>query len=79
MRDWSIVHRGEKDSAIGLRCTRIGIHLRYKKEQKTTEKFISSREIDVICENVYRFLKDLNEFLCKNFDYLPLEIRERKN
>jgi len=79
LRDKPIVHRGHKDSGIGIHGNRIGIYLRYIQDRKIRETFISNLEIDRICENVYRFLKDLNEFLCKNFDYLPLEIRERKN
>jgi len=77
LRDKPIVHKGDKDSAIGRHGKRIGVYLRYVEERKIREKFISNLEIDMICENVYRFLKELNEFLCKNFDLLPLEVIKR--
>lgn len=74
LRDKPIVHKGERASGIGRDGNRIGIYLRYIQARKIREKFISNLEIDIICENVYHFLNDLNEFLCKNFDYLPLEV-----
>ena len=74
LRDKPIVHRGEKDSAIGRHGEKIGIYLRYIQDQEVRETFISNLEIDTICKNVNNFLTDLNEFLCENFDYLPLEV-----
>lgn len=73
LRDKPIVHKGEKDSGIGRQGNIIGVYFRYIQGQKTRERFISNLDIDIICDNVYRFLKELNGFLCKNFDYLPLE------
>lgn len=78
LRDEPIVHRGDKDSGIGISGERIGIYLRYIKDRKIRETFISNLEIDKICENVYGFLKGLNEFLCRNFDYLPLEVTKKR-
>jgi len=78
LRDNPIVHRGDRDSGIGIYGERIGISLRHIKDRKIRETFMSNLEIDKICENVYRFLKDLNEFLCKNFDYLPLEVPRKR-
>jgi len=79
LRDKPIIHHGDRDSGIGRQGNRIGIYLRYIQDRKIREKFISNLEIDIICGNVYCFLKDLNEFLCKNFDYLPLEVIKKKD
>ncbi len=78
LRDKHIIHKGEKNSGIGRNGNNIGIYLRYRQKRKITEKYISNLEIDKYCENTNNFLKDLNEFLCKNFDYLPIEVT-RKN
>lgn len=78
LRDKPIVHKGQKDSGIGIQGERIGIYLRYIQDRKIRETFISNLEIDRICENVYDFLKSLNEFLCRNFDYLPLEATKKR-
>ncbi|MHC3128782.1 MAG: hypothetical protein IBV52_01715 [Candidatus Bathyarchaeota archaeon] len=78
LRDHPIVHRGDKNSGIGIHGESIGIYLRYVEDKKIKETFISNLEIDKICENVYGFLKGLNEFLCRNFDYLPLEVTKKR-
>lgn len=77
LRDKPIVHKGHKDSGIGIDRERIGIYLRYIEDRKIRETFISNLEIDKIRENVYGFLKGLNEFLCRNFDHLPLEVTKK--
>jgi len=78
LRDKPIVHKGQKDSGLGIQGERIGIYLRYIQDRKIRETFISNLEIDRICENVYGFLKSLDEFLCRNFDYLPLEVTKKR-
>ena len=77
LRDKHIIHRGEKNSGIGIIGNEIGIHLRYMEKGTIMEKYVSNLEIDRYCENIYNFLKDLNEFLCKNFDYLPIEVTKK--
>ena len=79
LRDHPIVHRGDKNSGIGIHGESIGIYLRYVEKKKIKETFISNRDIDGICENVHVFLKGLNEFLCRNFDFLPLEVTKKKD
>lgn len=79
LRDKPIVHKGERDSGIGRHGNNIGIYLRYIQDQKIKEKFISNLEIDIICENVYHFLENLNVYLCKNFDYLPLKLKKEQD
>jgi hypothetical protein len=74
LRDHPIIHRGEKHSQIGIHKERIGIHLRYVENRMVKNVFLSNLEIDKICKNIYHFLEDLNEYLCTNFDYLPLEV-----
>ena len=79
LRDKPIIHRGHKDSGIiGMDGKTIGKYFRYTENGKVIEKLISNLEIDMICENVHGFLKVLNEFLCKNFDYLPLKVTRKR-
>ena len=61
------------DSGVGIHEGRIGIYLRYIQDRKIRETYISNLEIEKMCENIYGFLKDLNEFLSSNFNHLPLE------
>ena len=77
LRDKPIIHQGGKESSLGTQGDIIGIYLRYTQNRKIREKFMSNLEVDIICDNIYNFLKDLNEFLCENFDYLPLEVHTR--
>jgi hypothetical protein len=77
LRDNPIVHKGHKGSGIRISGERIGVYLRYIQDQNTRETFMSNLEIDRICENVYGFLESLNEFLCRNFDCLPLEVKKK--
>lgn len=80
LRDKPIIHQGGKESSLGTNGGNIiGIYLRHTQNRKIIEKFMSNLEIDIIGDNVYRFLKDLNGFLCKNFDYLPLEIHRKQS
>jgi len=79
LRDKPIVHKGEKDSGIGRHGNNIGISLRYIQDRKIKEKFISNLDIDIICENVYHFLDNLNVYLCKNFEYLPLKVEKKQD
>lgn len=78
LRDKPIVHHRNLTSGIGLIGNEIGIHLQYVQNQKILGKFISNLEIDRFSNNVYHFLIDLNEYLCDNFDYLPLEVQKKK-
>lgn len=75
LRDKPIVHHGLRNSAIGIKGNEIGIYLHYAQNQK----FMSNREIDLIADNVRFFLIDLNEYLCKNFDYLPLNGKKKNS
>ena len=74
LRKQPVVHTGVKIGGIEVRGETVGVYLRHfiGKKNRLKSKFISNLEIDEMCDNVHSFLNELNEFLCTNFDYLPL-------
>ena len=79
LRNESVVHVGARDSMVGMQGENVGIYLRTrtKRDKISEETFMSNLEIDELCDNVHSFLRELNDYLCNNFDYLPLESRKK--
>lgn len=74
LRDKNIVHKGEKSSMIGTNLDEIGIFIRYIENRKVHEEYFSNKKVDYYCQNVHSFLTNLNYFLVKYYDELPLEV-----
>jgi hypothetical protein len=77
IRNKPIVHFRRVPLNLCLEGNEIGVRLQYRANNKTEEKFISNLQVDYLCNHAYRFLIDLNEYLCSNFEHLPLEISEK--
>jgi hypothetical protein len=77
LRDKPIVHFRRIPLNLCIEGDEIGVRLQYRENKKTEEKFISNLKVDCLCNHAYRFLVDLNGYLCENFDHLPLEISEK--
>ena len=79
LRNQPVVHIGARNPMIESRGDNVGIYLRTRtsKYKISAGKFMSNLEIDELCDNVHSFLTELNDFLCKNFEYLPMEARKK--
>jgi hypothetical protein len=79
LRNQPVVHIAARQNMIERRGDNVGIYLRTRTSKyKISEiKFMSNLVIDELCDNVHSFLKELNNFLCNNFDYLPMESRKK--
>jgi len=76
VRDDPIVHKGYHQSALQRMGKRIGIILGHiNGNGKYHENFYSDIEIKKLSINILKFLADINNFLCENFDFIPLEVK----
>lgn len=75
LRNRYTVHYGYSIGSLVIsEKTEIQLLSHYNKKQMLYD----INDIQKMCDDIYRFFEDLNEFLCNNFDSFPINIRKSR-
>jgi len=77
LRDDPIVHKGISSSGIIYKENTICVQLLHLQDGKINERIFTNEDVNFYLDSVYNFLVELNDYLCEQFDSLPIEIKKK--